>query len=304
MADFRRLALLAALSYSSGLGQAQSSDASSSEASTSTSTSSGSEASASSSSSSSSRTKVIQTTNYIDTIDGYSSLSSCAIDVLSTVVRGEFSGCGGWDDNLTSYTCFCTDSYSFMSTVISTDIITSCDGGSTASAQATSALSVFDEYCALGVAAGLEPTSESGSGDPTATPGATGASATSTQEASAEAASTRARNTAIAVGVVVPVVVIAIAVSAWLIWRKRRRAANWDQWNKNGTGNPSAYGNGPVRDANAVEAPTYEHKAEDSPYSPHAASEMSTQQYSTPEMATQQYTAEMPANQHRSELPG
>lgn len=158
MAGFKRLALIAALSYSSGLGLAQSSDASSSEASTTT--SSGSEASASSSSSSSSRTKVIQTTNYIDTIDGYSSLSSCAIDVLSTVVRGEFSGCGGWDDNLTSYTCFCTDSYSFMSTVISTDIITSCDGGSTASAQATSALSVFDEYCALGVAAGLEPTSE------------------------------------------------------------------------------------------------------------------------------------------------
>lgn len=163
MAEFKRLALIAALSYSSGLGLAQTTTTSS-EASTSsgseTSTSSGSEGTASSSSSSSSRTKVIQTTNYIDTIDGYSSLSSCAIDVLSTVVRGEFSGCGGWDDNLTSYTCFCTDSYSFMSTVISTDIITSCNGGSTASAQATSALSVFDDYCALGVAAGLEPTSE------------------------------------------------------------------------------------------------------------------------------------------------
>lgn len=152
MAEYKRLALIAALSYSSGLGLAQSSGSSESSASASTTTTS--------STSSSSRTKVIQTTNYIDTIDGYSSLSSCAIDVLSTVVRGEFSGCGGWDDNLTSYTCFCTDSYSFMSTVISTDIITSCNGGSTASAQATSALSVFDEYCALGVEAGLEPTSE------------------------------------------------------------------------------------------------------------------------------------------------
>lgn len=161
MAGFKRLAAIAALSYSSGLGLAQSSEGSSSSSAGSTSTtSSASEGTTSSSSSSSSRTKVIQTTNYIDTIDGYSSLSSCAIDVLSTVVRGEFSGCGGWDDNLTSYTCFCTDSYSFMSTVISTDIITSCDGGSTASAQATSALSVFDAYCALGVAAGLEPTSE------------------------------------------------------------------------------------------------------------------------------------------------
>lgn len=117
--------------------------------------------------------------------------------------------------------------------------------------------------------------------------------------AAAEAAANTARTTAIAVGVVVPVVVIALAVSAWLIWRKRRRAAaaGWDQWNKNNTGNSSAYGNAPVRDANAVEAPTYEHKADspDSPYSPHAASEMSTQQYSTPEM---------PDNQHRQELPG
>lgn len=158
----RRLALLAALSYTLGLGLAQSSEGSSSSSGSSeaTTTTSSEGSSATSSSKSSSRTKVIQTTNYIDTIDGYSSLSSCAIDVLSTVVRGEFSGCGGWDDNLTSYTCFCTDSYSFMSTVISTDIITSCDGGTMASAQATSALSVFDAYCALGVEAGLEPTSE------------------------------------------------------------------------------------------------------------------------------------------------
>lgn len=162
MAELKRLALIAALSYSSGLGLAQSSEGSSASSSSAETSSveTSSVDSSSSSTSSSSRTKVIQTTNYIDTIEGYSSLSSCAIDVLSTVVRGEFSGCGGWDDNLTSYTCFCTDSYSFMSTVISTDIITSCDGGSMASAQATSALSVFDDYCALGVAAGLEPTSE------------------------------------------------------------------------------------------------------------------------------------------------
>lgn len=143
MAELKRLTLIAALSCMSGLGLAQSGSSSSS-----------------SSTTKSSKTKVIQTTNYIDTIDGYSSLSSCAIDVLSTVVRGEFSGCGGWDDNLTSYTCFCTDSYSFMSTVISTDVLTSCADDSAASAQATSAISIFDKYCALGVEAGLEPTSE------------------------------------------------------------------------------------------------------------------------------------------------
>lgn len=156
MAQLKRLALIAALSCSSGLGLAQSSEASSQ----SSADSSGSSSSSSSTGTISSRTKVIQTTNYIDTIDGYSSLSSCAIDVLSTIVRGEFSGCGGWDDNLTSYTCFCTDSRSFMVNAISTDIITSCNGGSTASAQATSALSVFDDYCALGVEAGLEPTTD------------------------------------------------------------------------------------------------------------------------------------------------
>lgn len=159
MAELRRLALVAALSYLTALGLAQSSEASSSEAVSSSETVTSSDAS-SSSKSSSSKTKILQTTNYIDTIDGYSSLSSCAIDVLSTIVRGEFSGCGGWDNQLTSYTCFCTDSYSFMSTAISTDVLTSCDGGSTASAQATSAIAVFDEYCALGVEAGLEPTSE------------------------------------------------------------------------------------------------------------------------------------------------
>lgn len=163
MAELRRLALVAALSYSIALGLAQSSEVSSSEASSTDASSSSpvtSSDASSSSKSSSSKTKILQTTNYIDTIDGYSSLSSCAIDVLSTIVRGEFSGCGGWDNQLTSYTCFCTDSYSFMSTAISTDVITSCDGGSTASAQATSAIAVFDEYCALGVEAGLEPTSE------------------------------------------------------------------------------------------------------------------------------------------------
>lgn len=143
MALLKRLTLIAALSYTSGLGMAQSSESSSS-----------------SGSGSSSKTKILQTTNYIDTIDGYSSLSSCAMDVLSTIVRGEFSGCGNWENELTSYTCFCTDSYSFMSNAISTDVIESCNSGATASAQATSAISVFDEYCALGVEAGLEPTSD------------------------------------------------------------------------------------------------------------------------------------------------
>lgn len=111
-------------------------------------------AAASSTSSSSSSTSILKTKNYIDTISGYKELSSCAEDVLSTVVRGEYSGCGD-TYALTSYTCFCTDSSSYMSAVISRDVISSCDSD-VASAQASSAGTVFDAYCQLGVDAGLE----------------------------------------------------------------------------------------------------------------------------------------------------
>lgn len=101
-----------------------------------------------------------QTTNWIDTISGYDELSTCAEQVLSTVVRDESSGCG--DNNaVTSYTCFCTDSSSHMSAVISKDIMSSCPD-SAASAQASSALGVFAAYCALGVDAGLSTETVSG----------------------------------------------------------------------------------------------------------------------------------------------
>lgn len=97
-----------------------------------------------------------KTKNYIDTISGYDELSACAVNVLSTVVRDENSGC---QDTyaLTSYTCFCTDSSSYFSNVISRDVVSGCNS-SIAAPQATSALSVFDAYCALGVAAGLVTT--------------------------------------------------------------------------------------------------------------------------------------------------
>lgn len=92
-----------------------------------------------------------KTKNYIDTISGYDELSACAVDVLSTIVRDENSGC---QDTyaLTSYTCFCTDSSSFFSNAISRDVVAGCDS-SIAAPQATSALNVFNTYCALGVAA-------------------------------------------------------------------------------------------------------------------------------------------------------
>lgn len=94
-----------------------------------------------------------QTKNYIDTISGYDELSACAVRVLSTVVRDENSGC---QDTyaLTSYTCFCTDSSSYFNNVISRDVVAGCNS-SIAAPQATSALGVFDAYCALGVVAGV-----------------------------------------------------------------------------------------------------------------------------------------------------
>ena len=54
---------------------------------------------------------------------------------------------------MTSYTCFCTDSSSYFSSVISNDVLAICNL-SIAATQATSALGVFGAYCALGVAAG------------------------------------------------------------------------------------------------------------------------------------------------------
>lgn len=96
---------------------------------------------------------IVQTNNYIDTIAGYHDLSSCAELVLSTVVRGEYSGCAD-TYALTSYTCFCTDSSSYMGSVISSDVMSRCPA-SAASVQASSALGVFAAYCELGVAAGL-----------------------------------------------------------------------------------------------------------------------------------------------------
>ena len=103
---------------------------------------------------------VVPTSNFIDTVSGYKQLSTCAEGALSTIVRAQSSGCGD-GGRLTSYTCFCTASSSRISSVISTAIMTSC-GSDSASAQASSALSVFGAYCALGVEHGLAMTTPAG----------------------------------------------------------------------------------------------------------------------------------------------
>ncbi|KAK0662019.1 hypothetical protein DIS24_g2450 [Lasiodiplodia hormozganensis] len=184
---------------------------------------------------------ITPTKNYIDTISGYIELSTCAEGVLSTVVRAQQSGCGD-NQALTSYTCFCTDSSSYFRRMISTEVTNSC--GSAGTEQASSAVEIFDGYCALGVEHGLSTTSSAQSATGTASPaaGATTAGATQTgaastlvtstisgSAASATAASASSSNsdssdntrtTAIAAGVAVPVGVIGLALVGYLFYRK------------------------------------------------------------------------------------
>lgn len=90
---------------------------------------------------------------WLNTVSGYSQLESCAVTPLSTIVRDMSQGCGD-GNSVTSYTCFCTDSYTQMSSIISEDVSSYCRNSS-AVQQISSALAVFDNYCALGVEAGL-----------------------------------------------------------------------------------------------------------------------------------------------------
>ncbi|KAK5655130.1 hypothetical protein OQA88_6029 [Cercophora sp. LCS_1] len=83
---------------------------------------------------------------YIDVVPGYKNLSTCAKDPLSSLVRGMRNGCGDGSD-LTSYSCFCTDSYSKFSWDISTAVSANCGSSPDARAQVKSAVGVFEEYC-------------------------------------------------------------------------------------------------------------------------------------------------------------
>jgi len=88
------------------------------------------------------------TSIYIDLVPGYKNLPACAELPVSTMIRNMWNGCGD-DSRLTSFSCFCTDSYSKFSWDISTAVVASCGPGF-AQAQATSAVSVFHNYCANG----------------------------------------------------------------------------------------------------------------------------------------------------------
>ncbi|KAB5549686.1 hypothetical protein GE09DRAFT_181409 [Coniochaeta sp. 2T2.1] len=110
---------------------------------------------------------------FIDQVPAYWNLPECAELPLSTLVRDMTSGCGD-NQKTTSFSCFCTDSFSAFETMISTDVISHCTSttGDAPSALATSALDVFESYCRLKVRNGtatVPPGPVTTAGDPQAT---------------------------------------------------------------------------------------------------------------------------------------
>ncbi|KAK7973807.1 GPI ethanolamine phosphate transferase 2 [Apiospora arundinis] len=133
-----------------------------------------------------------KTSIYLDKAPGYWQLPACAMTPISTIVRDMSKGCGD-GGRLTSYTCFCTDSYFKARWDISTDIASSCGRNNNnnnnypatisiaASATPTttvsasdsvlpfpraavqSALNVFEAYCDVGVAQGIYAPSDKSS---------------------------------------------------------------------------------------------------------------------------------------------
>ncbi|KAK4213582.1 hypothetical protein QBC37DRAFT_373961, partial [Rhypophila decipiens] len=95
--------------------------------------------------SSSSSAPVIPTPIYLDLVPSYSDLPDCALGPLSNIVRNMDSGCGDGSE-LTSFSCFCTDSYSRFSWEISTAVVGNCDDQN----HASSAVDVFNDYCVHG----------------------------------------------------------------------------------------------------------------------------------------------------------
>lgn len=83
---------------------------------------------------------------FINLVPEYSALPSCAQSPLSSIVRDMDKGCGDGGAT-TSYSCFCTASSSYFSTLISTVVLMQCSE----SGQASSAVDVFDSYCAVGI---------------------------------------------------------------------------------------------------------------------------------------------------------
>jgi hypothetical protein len=84
---------------------------------------------------------------FINDFPEYTALPACAEHPLSTIVRDMVNGCGD-NGKTTSYNCFCTESSSHFTSVISTEVGSSCLPQTTTAVE--QAVRVFDLYCAKG----------------------------------------------------------------------------------------------------------------------------------------------------------
>ncbi|CAI9635807.1 unnamed protein product [Alternaria burnsii] len=179
------------------------------------------------------------TSIFIDQIDEYSLLATCAELELSTIVRDMKYGCGdGGDSAFTSFTCFCYESSAKFSSMIGAHVATECPDDPS---QNTTALGVFSSYCEIGGSKLAEITTATTSipsitsllSSTFASPASTPRSATSTPTTpvsspqpteATEQASTPKNNriVAIAAGVAVPVVVLASAFVAFFLFRRHK----------------------------------------------------------------------------------
>ncbi|KAF9695403.1 hypothetical protein EKO04_006659 [Ascochyta lentis] len=97
----------------------------------------------------------LKTSIWIDQLPAYSALAPCAENRVSAIVRAQASGCGD-DQQLTSFSCFCIDQSSHMSSMLSTAVQEYCAASATTLPaslttplpEVTAALDVFNSYCA------------------------------------------------------------------------------------------------------------------------------------------------------------
>ncbi|CAI6336566.1 unnamed protein product [Periconia digitata] len=197
------------------------------------------------------------TSIFINQVPEYSSLSSCAANEVSTIVRNMKDGCGD-GSRTTSFDCFCSTSSSHFASLIDTRVLDACSGESEAG-QNGNAVDVFGKYCELSTLTMKSSSSDSPStttspsvtsstpvpSSPTASPAA-GLSTASITSAQAESTFTNASSSTnalasstgtspqptekpqngtsvitIAVSVVAPIVAISLGILAFLLYRRR-----------------------------------------------------------------------------------
>ncbi|KNG49565.1 hypothetical protein DDE82_004146 [Stemphylium lycopersici] len=173
------------------------------------------------------------TSIFIDQVEQYALLATCAELELSTIVRNMEYGCGD-DSQYTSFTCFCYESSAKFSSIIGEHVSTKCPEDPS---QNTTALEVFSSYCEIGqsklaqqAASTTTSSFTSASSDPSASPVPTppSTSATSTSEPAPSSEPTQApketsNTAAIAAGVTVPVVFLASALIIFFLYRRSQK---------------------------------------------------------------------------------